>query len=494
MTGQVTPQAVSKHAPLRSRRVVLGVTAWWGVALLACDAGQRQCGDTPLSPCPEEDRGTIAGVVTVDAQGQSGVSVMAVPGGQATTGPSGNYSLEVPAGRVTVTVAEVAAVTFDQASLTIDVPANTVQTVNFVGRSMLSPGTGRIIGQVTVDESPRSDVPVTTSIGPSDTSGASGDYSIVVPAGTLTVSVAPVPGATFDPSSRTVTVGDRETKTVNFAGTSTATLEERIAFASDRGGNDNYDIYTMALDGTDLQRITEHDALDNSPRWSPDGERLAFHSRRQQGDRIWLMDRDGSNPELVETGGASYLPAWGLTGLAYASRDGNRDIYTFDLSGTAELRITSTPGEDTAPDWHTSRKEIVFQSERTGNFEIYVVAEAGGPARAITERGLHTVNPRWSPDGSQIAFASELGNGGAMEIFIAEADGSNPRQLTTLGDRSRHPAWSPDGGLIAFQSRPITGGDWEIYVVDLGTEGVTQLTNNDAEDEDPDWAEVPGRP
>ena len=345
---------------------------------------------------------------------------------------------------------------------------------------------------MTVDAQPRSGITVTAVPGGQATTGPTGEYSLSVPVGSISVSVTPVSGVSFTPSSRTVVVSGGATEVVDFAGITDATFEERIVFASNRLGGDNYDVYSMRVDGTQVIPITDAGALDNAPRWSPDGLRLAFHSRRQQqGDRVWLMDRDGMNPSMIPTGGPSYSPTWAGDRLVYASRDGNRDIYSIGLDGSDEQRLTTVTGADQAPDWHPTRQEIVFQSERTGIFEIFVMSETGGPATNLSERGLRSVNPRWSPDGSQIAFASELSEGGAMEIFIMDADGSNKRPITGRGQRSRHPAWSPDGSSLAFQSSPTEGGDWDIYIVDVATGAITQITFDPADDEDPDWASVP---
>ena len=66
------------------------------------------------------------------------------------------------------------------------------------------------------------------------------------------------------------------------------------------------------------------------------------------------------------------------------------------------------------------------------------------------------------------------------------ADGSNPVRLTTNTFYDRHPRWSPDGTRIAFES--YRGGNWEILVMNAGGSGEIQLTHNTAYDFEPDWS------
>ena len=69
-----------------------------------------------------------------------------------------------------------------------------------------------------------------------------------------------------------------------------------IVFASDRDGD--YDIYVMNSDGSDVRQLTNNDAYDGYPVWSPDGSKIAFLSSRDNRDNQWslyVMDADGSN-------------------------------------------------------------------------------------------------------------------------------------------------------------------------------------------------------
>jgi len=104
----------------------------------------------------------------------------------------------------------------------------------------------------------------------------------------------------------------------------------RIAFVSRRDGNDK--IYVMNVDGTNLIRLTNDSAIASVPDWSPDGTKIAFAS----------------------------------------NRDGNWEIYVMDADGGNQTRITNHPANDDQPSWSPDGRRIAFRSDRDGNPEIYV--------------------------------------------------------------------------------------------------------------------------
>ena len=101
------------------------------------------------------------------------------------------------------------------------------------------------------------------------------------------------------------------------------------------GPDPNFDIYVIDADGRNLTRLTEHAADDESPVWSPDSVRLAFHSDREGNFDIYVMDADGDNPtRLTEHAADDESPVWSPDGsrIAFVSfRQGNREIYVIDV-------------------------------------------------------------------------------------------------------------------------------------------------------------------
>ena len=89
--------------------------------------------------------------------------------------------------------------------------------------------------------------------------------------------------------------------------------EPRIVFVSTRDGNE--EIYTMNSDGTNQTRITNNNALDTHPIWSPDGEFIVFQSNRSGNNDVWVMNPDGSGlRNLTNDPSSDGNPSWAACG------------------------------------------------------------------------------------------------------------------------------------------------------------------------------------
>jgi Tol biopolymer transport system component len=231
----------------------------------------------------------------------------------------------------------------------------------------------------------------------------------------------------------------------------------QIAFVSNRDGN--YEIYAMTDDGSDEIRLTENDANDFDPSWSPVGDKIAFASFR-----------DGFN---------------------------NQEIYVMNADGTDQTRLTDNDDAlDREPTWSPDGEKIAFSSNRDGNWEIYVMNADGTDQTRLTDNDdALDREPTWSPDGEKIAFVSDRDTtvdvdeeGDITAIYTMDADdGSDVTRLTDNNEAFyADPTWSPDGEKIAFVSNRDAGN--EIYSMnsDDGSD-VTRLTDDDVDDREPDW-------
>ena len=113
------------------------------------------------------------------------------------------------------------------------------------------------------------------------------------------------------------------------------------------------------------------------------------------------------------------------------------------------------------------------------NGSIYVMNDNSRNIRRLTGNQFYEGYPRWSPDGTQIAFHRFLDkkNTQIYQLFIMDADGTNQQQLThsnNAKERIGFPEWSPDGKQIVFDSN--RSGRDEIYVMNLQSRKTTQLT------------------
>jgi Tol biopolymer transport system component len=140
---------------------------------------------------------------------------------------------------------------------------------------------------------------------------------------------------------------------------------------------------------------------------------------------------------------------------------------------------------------------VVFVSRRTDfngdggidaadGTDLYVIDVASGEESRVTNDVYMDQHPRWSPDGTQIAFSSN--RDGDFEIFVINADGSGLRQVTRNSADDQHPAWSSDGNLLCFISdRP---GIREVYTANLTTGEIARQTHSDRDLRfaDVDWS------
>jgi len=216
----------------------------------------------------------------------------------------------------------------------------------------------------------------------------------------------------------------------------------KIAFASDRDGNN--EIYVMNADGSNQTNLTNNPAWDNEPCFSPDGTKIAFKS---YSDEIFGISK----------------------------------IYVMNADGSNQTRLTNNLGRE--PCFSPDGTKIAFASNPNGIFEIYVMNADGSNQTRLTNNWVIDWEPCFSPDGTKIAFASN--RDGNYEIYVMNADGSNQTRLTNNWARDKEPCFSPDGTKIAFASD--RDGNDEIYVMNADGSNVINLTNNPAWDVEPSW-------
>lgn len=273
----------------------------------------------------------------------------------------------------------------------------------------------------------------------------------------------------------------------NTSVSSTKTPNGKIAFVTNRDGND--EIYIMNSDGTGATRLTDNPASDNDPNWSPDGTKIGFRSERGGGSGIYVMNADGSNVNrLSPVPGFDSQPTWSPDGtkIAFSStRDGQPEIYVMNADGTNAKRLTFNVGRpqaevppniwkafgfdiysmDAQPAWSPG-SNIVFWSNRDGNQNLYSMNSDGSGLKQLTFTKASNGDPAWSPDGSKIAFGSNR-DGTHPNIYIMNADGSNIIKLTNFADpyEAGDMSWSPDGKKITFQYDARGASEGEVWII-----------------------------
>jgi len=165
-----------------------------------------------------------------------------------------------------------------------------------------------------------------------------------------------------------------------------------------------------------------------------------------------------SGNQIVESVDPSPDGAW----LAFDSnRSGNQDLYIVPATGGDPVAVTRDPANDFAPAWSPDGTKLAFHSFRTGTRNVFVIDRDGKTTTQITHGNFNHWNPRWSPDGRTLAFYSD--RAGEWSAWTAPAIGGELHRITHL--KSMAPRWSHDGRTLTFTNNdglwsvPVTGGE-----------------------------------
>jgi Tol biopolymer transport system component len=283
-----------------------------------------------------------------------------------------------------------------------------------------------------------------------------------------------------------------------------------IAFETKRGSLGDYEIFVVAPDGSRLNNLTNSWADDVAPVWSPDGRHIVFVSFRDtlagkwglENGSIYIMDFDpqsgttrGNVVRLTDDKGNDGWPTWSPDGqrIAFHSDRGGRwDIWIINTDGSGLTNLTNQPTADRYPDWSPDGKKIAFTSKRGGNEDIWVMSvpdvqqgTAGSQPINLTKAPDRDRYAIWSPDGRKLTFSTN--RDGNYEVYVMNADGSNPKNVSQSPKSTEGLAdWSPDGKYLVLYSDRT--GNKEVFVVDLGSGRWTNITNHPASDEFCSWS------
>lgn len=183
-----------------------------------------------------------------------------------------------------------------------------------------------------------------------------------------------------------------------------------------------------------------------------------------------------------------------------SDRTGNHEIWTMHGDGTGPRQITMDRAYDNwRPRLASDRRRILFYRNAAGNggdsthASLWMINSDGtglAQVRAAGKDGWTMQgHAEWSPTGQQLAMYG--GVGGGSQIFITDRNGTIVRQVTTRPGYNVDVSWSPDGGLLVFSGcsrTPCTAADYEIYMVDVNGASETRLTTNTRPDYDPSFS------
>jgi Tol biopolymer transport system component len=141
-----------------------------------------------------------------------------------------------------------------------------------------------------------------------------------------------------------------------------------------------------------MHKLISSTRRDDSPDFSPDGNRVIFASTRSGNYELWMCDKDGSNPRQMTffDEGMTGSPRWSPDGqwIAFDSQRGDQTgIYVMGAEGGEARRLPTGSSADFVPSWSRDGRSIYFCSTRTGSFQIWKVPMEGGQATQVTKKG-----------------------------------------------------------------------------------------------------------
>jgi len=271
---------------------------------------------------------------------------------------------------------------------------------------------------------------------------------------------------------------------------------EWIAFRSERDGGG---IFVMGATGESVKRITN---FGYNPSWSPDGREIAIAEEPVADDpnarsglsALWAVAVSTGKSRRISEGDA-VQPAWSPHGdriAFWATKQGQRDIWTIRSDGTYPVAITNDASLDWSTAWSPDGRYIYFSSDRAGNPNLWRVEvdERSGQTRSspepvMTGGGLaERHHARFAADGQHIVYVEEVSGANIQRVVFDPLEArlvGNPTRITDVSRTICSLDLSPDGRWIAYHS---CGNQEDIFVIRPdGTE--TQITNDSYKDRIP---------
>lgn len=247
---------------------------------------------------------------------------------------------------------------------------------------------------------------------------------------------------------------------------------------------DMTEIYTVAVSGGSLRQLTHDGGGMWGLMWSTDRRRIIFNSDRNGSHGVWQVPATGGpiQPEIE-------YPASGSL-----SRDGRRLAYeeSSRFSGSShsvwraqlahfggpvmtQTRILAAPGLNSGTQLSADGRQVVFQSNRSGDCEIWKSDANGSDPQQMTffDKG-YPGTPRWSPDDREIAF--DYHDPTHTQIYLVNSEGRNLHRITSGNYENVVPSWSRDGSSIYLASNRT--GDWQVWKHELRSGREVQVTHH----------------
>ena len=273
-------------------------------------------------------------------------------------------------------------------------------------------------------------------------------------------------------------------------------FDTRVVFVAESGPRINRvkRLAIMDQDGANFRFLTPGRELALTPRFNPAAQEVTYMSYKNGKPRVYILNLETGNQEIVgDFPGMTFAPRFSPTGdrvIMSLAINGTTNLWAMDLKTRATRQLTDGRGTiDTSPCYSPDGSQICFASDRGSTQQIYVMNADGSNMRRITFAKGSYATPVWSPRGDLIAF-TRYASGQPHSIGVIRPDGSGERILTE-SFQEEGPTWSPNGRVIMFcrQSRYDSQGKAtnRLWSVDLTGQNEREVvTPGDASD--PAWS------
>lgn len=253
--------------------------------------------------------------------------------------------------------------------------------------------------------------------------------------------------------------------------------ENKIIFYTYRHDEEGAELYSANPDGSDLSRLT--DTYQNEW-WSDASQKGTIYissdygkSERFGGSEIFALKSNGEFNRITFSEDTSSFNIYPRVSpddskLLYCSNclgsGVNSEIILIEPDGSNAVNLTNHPSADKYGSWSPDGTKVLFQSNRSGNFQLFIIDIDSGELTQLTDNEGDNIHGDWSVN-NQIVFISD--RDGEYELFTMNADGTDQRQITFNEDKDVLPSWSPDGKRIAFSSYRYGNKDkGDIFLID----------------------------